>query len=174
MGTAGQHAGVVPSASLNFDRFASPVHRLAWRHDRGHGLEPDPQDDVLAVADAALDAAAAVGGGADSVASVHEGVVVLRAAHQGAAQARAHSKDLVAGSDHMALAKSAWSRSNTGSPQPLARPRHEHHGASHGVACLAHLLNALGHAARRVRDGGTGLGGRPPRLGCGTTEARAC
>ncbi len=65
------------SAAFELDRLAVAVHRGARLEDGRHGLEADAQHDVFAVADAALDAAASVGGGADSVSAIDERVVVL-------------------------------------------------------------------------------------------------
>ena len=73
---------------------------LLFLEDGGGGLEGEAAEDGFAVADAALDAAAAVGGGADA-AGVHvEGVVVLAAAEARAGKAAADLEAFGGGEAH--------------------------------------------------------------------------
>ena len=74
---AGEDARVVATAGLELGGFAGDGDGLLRLRDGGGGLEGDAEDDVLAVGDAALDAAAAVGRGANAAALLHEGDVVL-------------------------------------------------------------------------------------------------
>ena len=100
------------------------VDGVLLAHDRRRGLEGHPEVDRLAVADAALDAAAAVGARAHAVALHVERVVVLASRVRSVpAKPEPISKPLLAGRLSTALARSASRRSKTGSPQPGGQPR---------------------------------------------------
>src|ERR1700735_4173689 len=73
----GQDARIVAAARLKVRRFAADGNGLLLPGNRSHRLEGDPKDDVLAVGDAALHAAAPVGERTDAVAFLRERVVVL-------------------------------------------------------------------------------------------------
>src|SRR5262249_46827393 len=73
---AGQDAGIVASAWQDRRRLAAHVDGVLRPEDRGDRLERDRYFDGHAVADAALDAAGAVGAGADRAILRDEGVVV--------------------------------------------------------------------------------------------------
>jgi len=63
---AWKHAGVVTAARLENRGIAVDVHCLLFAQDGGHGFEGGAHDDVLAVGNAALDAAGAIGPRADA------------------------------------------------------------------------------------------------------------
>eukprot|EP00955_Chlamydomonas_euryale_P042998 352473-Chlamydomonas_euryale.AAC.7 len=80
-------------AQLRLDAVA--VYRLLVLPDGRRRLEPNPHDNVLAVGDAALDAAGTVGRRANLTFRRHvKGVIVLRALHLAAFKARADFKAL--------------------------------------------------------------------------------
>ena len=78
-GTAATTAGV-PAAGGELGVVAVHVDRFLLLEDGGGWFECHAEDNFLAVADAALHAAAAVGGGVHAAGAHLEGVVVLRAA----------------------------------------------------------------------------------------------
>jgi len=137
----------VASAAFELDRVAVAVHGGPGLQDCRHGLEPDPEYDVLAVADAALDPAASVGGGADSVAPVHERVVVLGTAHQRAAQPGAEFKRLGGREGPHGLSEvGVQAVEHRFAPARRHAAGDEHDGASDRVALCLDLSDALLHA----------------------------
>ena len=99
----GKDTGVVASARGEFGRLAGDGDSLLGLGDRGGRLERDAEEDVLAVADAALDAAGAIGGCMDRSLLDHEGVVVLASGLAGAGESAADLKSLGRGKTHHRL-----------------------------------------------------------------------
>ena len=64
---AGQDARVMAAARGKFRRFAGDGNGLLLLGNRRHRLEGDAKDDVLAIGDAALNAAATIGQGLDGL-----------------------------------------------------------------------------------------------------------
>ena len=148
---AREDARVVASTALELDGVAVAVHGGARLKDRRHGLEPDPKHDVFAVADAALDAAASVGGGAESVAAMDERVVVLGTAHQRAAQSRAQFQGLRRGEGPHGLGEvGVQAIKHRFAPARRHVTGHEHDGAPDRVAGLFHVRNPVRHARSRL------------------------
>jgi len=118
-------------------------------------LEGDAEDDVLAIGDAALHAAAAVGDGGTRSPSLMKAFVVLGAFQQRAREAGADLEALAGGRLIIALARSASSLSKTGSPRPTGRVAHDAgDDAAERIASRARLLNE--------RNGALGIGGVGP------------
>ena len=148
---AWKDARVVASAAFELHGVAVAVHGGARLQDRRHGLEPNPEHDVLAVADAALDAAASVGGGADSVAAIHERVVVLGTAHQRAAQPGAQFQGLRRGKGPHGLGEvGVQAVKDRFAPARRHATGHEHDGAPDRVAGLFHVRDPVRHACCRL------------------------
>ena len=148
---ARQHARVVASAAFELDGVAVTVHGGAGLKDRCHGLESDAKQDVFAVADAALDAAASVGGGADSVTAIDELVVVLGAAHQRAAQSGAQFEGFRRGEGPHGLGEvGVEAVKDRFAPARRHAAGHEHDGAPDRVAGLFHVRDAVRHAGGRL------------------------
>ena len=63
---AGEDARIVAAVGREEGGVAVDIDRRLFAQEGGHGLEGDAEDDVVAVADAALDAAAVVGGGGEA------------------------------------------------------------------------------------------------------------
>src|SRR6478736_2965995 len=93
-GGARDDARVVAAAGLESGGGAAQVDRALGLEDRGGGFEADAEDDLLAVADAALDATRAVRQRPNGAALVDEDIVVLRALEQGAGEAAANLEAL--------------------------------------------------------------------------------
>ena len=89
-----EHAGVVTTASSERGFLFVVGHGLLLAQDCGGRLKGDAEDDVFTVANAALDAATAVGAGADAIASHVELVIVLQAGHERAGEAAADLETL--------------------------------------------------------------------------------
>src|SRR5664280_469749 len=87
---AWQHAGVMPTPTLQRGVLEIGIHRVLLVHDGGDRFEGDPEEDGLPIRDAALDASGTVGGGIDLAAFRPKRVVVLRAGEQNAAEAGAN------------------------------------------------------------------------------------
>ena len=80
----GKHAWVVASAGCQRRSVPLHIHSFLWAQERGYRLEGHAEVDILAIRDAALDAAAVVGGRCNPpVAVADEAVVHLRAAFGG-------------------------------------------------------------------------------------------
>src|SRR5262249_57062437 len=88
---AREHAGIVAPTSCDDGVLVRDAHRSLLPHDRGCGLERDAEVDRLAVRDAALNAARAIGARAHPVAVHVELVVMVRATQL---RARAAGADL--------------------------------------------------------------------------------
>ena len=163
---ARQHAGVVAAARL--DRGVVPVlvDGLLLAQDRRRRLERDADDDVLAVRDAALDAARAVGARADAAVAVVERIVVLAAGQVACRRSRCRSR-------------SPWPPAATSSPwrgrPPACRtparpgrrarraPRASTTPPSESPALRASSMRAIMRSARRRRPGSGRCWRRPPR-----------
>ena len=63
---AGEDAGVVAAVGGEEGGAAVDIDRRLFAEEGGHGFEGHAEDDVVAVADAPLDAAAVVGGGGEA------------------------------------------------------------------------------------------------------------
>ena len=74
---SGDYAGIVPAFAFEEYCIAFSIHARLAAHQGGYRLECDVEQDILAVADTALQAAATVGDRADGVALFHIGIVVL-------------------------------------------------------------------------------------------------
>src|SRR5438876_1226787 len=94
---AWQHARVMAAAALDGRVDVVGGHGALLPHDRRGRLERDAEVDRLAVRDAALHPARAVGARAHAAALHVELVVVLRAAQVGAGEARADLEALAGG-----------------------------------------------------------------------------
>ena len=125
---ARQHARIVAALGLEGHRLAAAVDGLLRLADRRRRLEGDAEDDVLAVADAALHAAGAVGHRAHAAALGGERIVVLDAGQRRAGEAAADLEAL--------------------------RRRQRHHGARQvGFELVEHrLAEARRHAAADALD----------------------
>src|SRR5581483_2847498 len=147
-------AGVVPAAGGEFGRGAVDVHGLLRLENGGGGLEGDAEENLLAVADAALDAAGAVGGGADPAFARLERVVVLRALEERAGETAADFEALGGGKRKHGLGEVGLEAVEDRFAQA---GRHALHAAdddaADGVALGADGLDALDH----LRGGG-GMG----------------
>ena len=99
MGTArGQHTRIVAATGSQRDRIVVSVDCLLGRRDSGGGLETHSDHDVLAIADATLHPAGAVGSRAGApVGARGERVVVLPARHGHTREARADLEALGCG-----------------------------------------------------------------------------
>ena len=118
--------------------------------DGGHGFEPDAKNNVLAVADAALDPAASVGRGADSVAAIDESVVVFGAAHQGAAQSGPQFEGLGGGKGPHGFGEvGVKAIKDRFAPARRHAAGHEHDGAPDRVAGLFHVGDPVRHSGSR-------------------------
>ena len=147
-----QDTRVVPSAPFELDGVAVAVHRFAGLQDRGHRLESDAKHDVFSVADAALNAAASVGGGANAVATVHKFVVVFRSPHEGATQPRTQFQRLGGRQGpHRFGEVGVQAVEDRFTPACGHASGHQNNGAPDRVAGFLHVRDSVCHAFRRLR-----------------------
>mmetsp|Transcript_29832 Transcript_29832/g.62541 ORF Transcript_29832/g.62541 Transcript_29832/m.62541 type:complete len:448 (-) Transcript_29832:12-1355(-) len=149
---AGDHAGVVPALSLQHGIGPHEVRRRLRLSNGGGGLEGDAQHDGHAVADAALHAAAVVGGGEHAAVGLDaEHVVVGGAAHAGAGEARPDLEALGRRDRQHRVPQHRLElvEARLAEPDGHVAQHHAHH-APHRVLLLARLLDAVDHLVRRL------------------------
>ena len=149
---ARQHTWIMSSSSFQFHWIALSVHGRSRLKDRGHRFETHPQHNVLAVADAALNSATAVGGRPNAVATVDERVVVLGAAQQRSTEASTQLKGLGGGQGPHGFGEvGVQAVEHRFAPACRHAAGHKDDGASDRVARLFHVLDPVRHAGGRLR-----------------------
>ena len=149
---AGQHTGIVAAATRELGRPAVHVDSRLRAQDRGGGLEGDAKADLLAIADAPLHAAAAVGPGTHLALPVLKEVVVLGTLEQRTGKAAADLEPLGGRQREHGFGEIGF--------KPVEH-RHAPHAAldetADRVAIGAHRLDARDHPRRgggvRTTDG---------------------
>mmetsp|Transcript_28244 Transcript_28244/g.61897 ORF Transcript_28244/g.61897 Transcript_28244/m.61897 type:complete len:232 (+) Transcript_28244:617-1312(+) len=149
---AGHDAGVVAAARAQLRLHLLARHRHLLACDGGRGLERDLHHHRLAVRDAALDAAGAVGAGANVARVVHEElVVVLAPRHERALEAAAHGEPLGRRDGHHRARQVRLQLRKHRRAQPLGDVAH--HAGDNAAAAVpldADLINGINHLLRRL------------------------
>ncbi len=140
------HAGIVAPLAHQLGRLALAVDCLLGLENRGGGLEGDVEDQVLAVADAALHPTGAVGRGAHAAVAHFERVIVLGTAQEGARKTAAELKALGGGQRKHCLGQIGLEPVKNRFTEAGWQTTHtalDH--AAHGITLTAHTLDALDH-----------------------------
>lgn len=151
---AGEDTGVVATAAAQGGVLVVVIHGVLFMHDGGHGFEGDAEVDGFAVADAALDATGAIGGGADAVLDTAEGIIMGAAGEQDPGEAGADFEAFGGGQAEHGLgevgfeAVEDWFAPTGGDAAGDAED-----DTADAVALVAALFDALDHVCR---DGGIG------------------
>ena len=147
-----QHARIVTAARRQFRFRPVHIHGLLRLENRGGRLEGDAEDNLLAVADAALHAAGIIGGGANLASLGHEGVVVLRPLEQRAGETAADLEALGRGQGKHRLGKVSLEAVEHRRAEADGHAAHAaFDDAADGITLAARLLDALDHFLRGGR-----------------------
>ena len=151
---AGEDAGVVAAAGGEGGFFAGVVDGVLFDEDGGGGFEGNAEDDGFAIADAALDAATAVGAGADFAVLDEELVVVVAPGHEGAFEAGADFEAFGGGETHHGFGEIGFEFVEDGFAEAGGDAADDAlDDAADGVAFGAHLGDEIDHG---VDHGGVG------------------
>src|SRR6266542_3194457 len=143
---AGQDARVVTAAAGDGGVLVMDAHGVLLAHDRRGRLEGHAEVDRLAVGDAALDAARAIGSRADTLAVHVELVVVLGSAQVGAGEAGADLEALAGGQAQHPLGQVGLEPvEHRLAPAGRAATHGAGHDAAERVAVLARGLDGVDH-----------------------------
>jgi len=155
---AGQDAGIVTAPSGEFGGLAGDGDGLLRFGNRSGRFESDAEEDMFAVADAALDAAGAVGEGLHASFLDHEGVVVFASGEARPGKAAANFKSLCRGQAHHGLGQIGFQFVKDRLAQRMRNSTDDAFDrAADAVALGADFLDAVDHF---LRGGGIGAAHR--------------
>lgn len=162
----GDDTGVVAATSSKGARCTVVLGGVLWEGYGCGGLEADPEVDVLAIGDAALDATALIGCGGKFAVFENEGIVVATAGNLRAAEAGAYLKGFGGGDREHRVAQLGFELVEHGLAQSGWNiPDDTRDRAADGILCFLCTEDALA-AEKRVSDKDRhGRNRRAPYLG---------